>query len=468
MFDHGFNIVSQASMELDLAFPAENAVEQDPCGIFDKSLAVCKSALSKAGIGAEEIACMGIANQRGTSVAWDRATGEPLRPAISWQDARSAGLYAQIARDGWIEKMRPRSILPEGNVSLLNLHWMLENEPEVRARYQSGELLFGTVDSWLLYRLTGGKSYSISCSNASMVSGYDFLEDRWHEGYLDYFGISPSALPPVTSDSGELGVTQADIFGAPIPIYSAVADQQAASFSHRVLTKGMMKCTCGTGAFVSLCVGGQFLPAPAGMFPIATCAAGQARAFQAEGCIKTAGSALKWLREVGVIRGFSDIEPLAASVKDAGGVLFLPALAGLGAPSWDAGASGVLSGLRLSTNKAHIVYAALQGIAFRMRQISEIMQEAFCEDTRLIRVDGGLCSSDVLCGIIADTLGATVERPKIIEATALGAAEMAGLQAGFWTAQDIERPVLDKDVFEPREAAERAATATYEEWKSLF
>jgi len=469
IFDKDFRIISQDSMELNIFASGQTYLEQDANEIFQKTVDVCSNAIDKAGILPEEILCMGITNQRGTSIAWDKITGEPLCRAINWADARTEDVFRQISNDGWLEKISNSMVCPVCGVPMINLYWLINNNETVKKKYEKNEIMFGTVDTWLIYKFTGGSKYITSYSNVSMYNGFDLVNRKWHEEYLNYLGIDASILPEVVDDCGELGYTIKELFGAEILIAGDMADQQSATFAHRVVEKGMMKCTCGTGAFVDICVGGRFVPAPRGLFPIATYIAGDKSVFQIEGCVKSAGSVLTWIRDdLKLIGSYAEIEPMALSVPDSNGVFFIPALSGLGAPYWNAEITGTFTGLSRSTRKAHMVRAALEGIAFRIKEICEMMKNSCGIDTSIIRIDGGLSKSDFFCQTIADFLNVRVERNKLIEVTALGAAEISGIYTRLWNEDEINSRVNDCDVFIPDTAAREKIDNLYGYWNRLI
>jgi len=466
IFDRQFNIVSQSSEEIN-TFGTANEVEQDGNEIFEKSVEVCKKAMALAGIQPEEILCMGITNQRSTCLPWDRSTGEPLCKAINWADARTQGIVQQIIKDGWMDKIVKVMMWPQ-SAPLLSLCWLIKNNELIKEKFKSNELMFGSIDTWMVYKLTGGKKYITSFSNLSMFSGFNFVEMKWHKEYLKYLGIPISILPDIVDDSGEIGVVDKKIFGAEIPISGVIADQQSGSFAHRAIEAGMVKCTIGTGAFVDISVGDKFLPAPNGLFSIATCKIKDKSIFQIEGIVLSAGTVMKWMRDnLNLIDNYEEIQMLTVSVKDAGGVFFVPSLTGLGTPYWDFDVFGTMIGFSRSTQKAHIIRAALEGIVFRIRDTYETVTKKCGMDINLINVDGGLCKADSFCQMIADFTGVKTKRPKLTEITALGAAEAAGLGMGFWNEDDIDRVINNCDEFIPKQQAKKNADSLYEDWKEV-
>lgn len=469
VFDKAFRVVAKHSIELRIFAEQEPFVLQDAEEIYSKSVQACKNAMAAAGIRPEEIACIGIANQRGSCVCWDKVSGKPIQECIIWQDTRTAALSQQLHAEGWAEKIADRMAPPDGMLAILTLSWLLKNDRAVKEKYQNNELMFGTLDTWLIYKLTGGKQYLTSSSNASMFHGFDYKNYCWDKDYLAHLGIDCRMLPRIWDDMGALGSTEADIFGCAIPISSALADQQAASFAHGTLKPGMVKCTCGTGAFVDMCVGTSFVKAVPGLFPIATYTYGDERCFQLEGTIKTAGATLKWLRDdVGLLQRYEDVDALAGTVPSPGGVCFLPALTGLGAPYWDREATGSFVGLHRSTNKAHLLRAVLEGVAFRIKEVCDLMQRTSDHPIVSMRIDGGMAASDHFCQIVANAVGVTVERPPVYEATALGAALAAGMAAGITPKEQSGLWAEDSAFFSPEPEKQKELSQRFTTWQAHF
>lgn len=467
IFDWKFNVVAKSSRELNI-FMDSDLVEQDGEEIFKKSVEVCKEAMINAGIRSEEILCMGITNQRSTSMTWDKSSGKPLCRAITWMDSRTDKIIKQIKKDGWMDKILKVMMVPQ-NAPLLDLCWLIRNVELIKEKVKRNEVMFGGMDSWLIFKFTGGKKYLTSFSNVSMYGGFNFLEMKWYEEYLDYLGIPLYILPDVVDDSGIMGFVDKDIFGCEIPISGAIADQQSASFAHRIIGKGMVKCTFGTGGFVDINVGDKFLQAPEGLFSIATYKIKDYKAFQIEGVIVSAGSVMKWMRDsLGLLDNFKEIKTFADSVNDSNGVFFIPSLTGLGAPYWEANANGTMIGFSQATKKAHIIRAALEGIIFRVREICETVVKKYDMGINIINVDGGLCKDDFFCQMVADITGAKIKRPKLIEITGLGAAELAGLAMGIWDKNDIDKAISDYTEFIPQAPLKKKMDNSYKRWKEVL
>lgn len=469
VFDSEFRVIAKSSFELCIFAEQESFVLQDAEEIYSKSVEACKNALAEGGISPEEISCIGITNQRGSCVCWDKVSGAPIEKCITWQDTRTEQLSKEIREDGWAQKVAERMAAPEGSLAVLTLSWLLKNDGDIKKKYENDELMFGTLDTWLIYRLTGGKQYLTSSSNTSMFHGYDNKRFCWDKEYLGYLGIDQEKLPEVVDDMGVLGQTDSNIFGCAIPITSTFADQQAASFAHGTLTPGMVKCTCGTGAFVDMCVGDSFIKAPPGLFPIVTYTRGDERCFQLEGTIKTAGATLKWLRDdIGLIDSYDGIDYLLKDISSASGVFFLPALTGLGAPYWNQSVVGSFMGLHRATTKAHMVWAVLEGVAFRIKEICDLMQKTTEHSITSMRIDGGMSASDCFCQIVADVVGVKVERPPIYEATALGAAIAAGSVVGVNAAGKRTQWEKESAIFLPDIKKREEMSQRFEKWQTYF
>lgn len=463
LFDRAFNVVSSAFAEVSTFTGASaGVIEQDGVEIFDKCLDVCRRALQNVQIG--ELDCLAITNQRATSLPWDKRTGRPLRRAINWADYRAKPLVDKLTADGWMERMLPLMMPP--NYMFANLHfaWFLQNDDLIRQKLAAGELCYGTLDSYLVYRFTKGKRYLTSYTNVSPYSGFNLVELRWQEDFLNYLGIPPEALPAVVDDAGDLGVVDRSFFGETLPIGALCGDQQAGMFAHGAHRKGMFKCTIGTGAFCDLCIGETYTPAPKGLLPFVTYKVGAEIRFQIEGYVTSAGSAVRWLRDgIGLISDYSEIEPLVEAVPDSGGLCFVPAMTGLGAPEWEADATGLFIGLSPKIERGHIMRAVLEGIACRIRDICDRITRTCGMNVDTVLVDGGVTKSAYLCQTIADLLKTPVERPKLTEATSLGVAALAGVHRGFWTAEEVRAAGRKGSYFVPQMEAKKA-DAFYTAW----
>ena len=437
-FDRAFQQVAVAQEEVPLQYPADGWVEQDGAEIWEKTVAVCKSVIAQIG-GAEKIASIGITNQRETTLVWDKATGEPVSPAIIWQDRRTAAFCDGLKQDGLEDTVSAETgLLLDPYFSGTKLRWILDNVPDAKARAEAGELAFGTVDAYLIYRLTGGASHATDVTNASRTMLYKLglgEAGGWSEAMLAAFDVPAGMLPDVMPSSADFGATEASLFGAAIPICSAIGDQQAALFGQGCLGAGEAKITYGTGAFLVANTGAARPNSQHKLLGTIGYETMRAGAFGLEGSIFNAGTVVQWLRdELGLIKDAAASEKLAAELSDNGGVYFVPAFTGLGAPHWDANARGQLSGLTRDTRAAHIVRAGLEAAAYQTRELLEAFSADGAGVTHL-RVDGGMAANDWLMQFIADICDVPVERPDYMEMTALGAAALAGIQLG-WTSEE--------------------------------
>jgi glycerol kinase len=467
VFDAEGNEAATAQKELRQIYPQPGWVEHDPLDIWQDQLAVAQAALRQAGLGAGDIAAIGIANQRETVVLWERASGRPLANAIVWQDRRTAEACARLKAEGAEGLVREKTgLVLDPYFSATKLAWLLDRLPGARARAQRGELAAGTVDSWLAWNLSGGRLHITDPSNASRTSLFNIRSGDWDADLLALFGIPRELLPRVVRSSALCGETAPALFGAPIRLGGMAGDQQAALFGQACHGAGMAKNTYGTGCFLLMHTGGQAVASANGL--IATCAAqtGDAPEYALEGSVFIGGAVVQWLRDgLGLIRRAADIEALAAGVPDAGGVVFVPAFAGLGAPHWNPAARGALLGLTRGTTAAHIARAALEAIAFQSVELVEAMSADCGQPLAELRVDGGAAANGLLMQFQADLLGVPVLRPRILETTALGAAYLAGLAAGVWASRaEIAAHWARERTFEPR-LPRAAAAARMAEWR---
>lgn len=465
IIDRMSQVKAQAYTEFTQYNPAPDRVEHDAEEIWNASLAMIKKALAESGLSGKDIAAIGITNQRATTVVWDRQSGKPITPAIVWQDTRTAD-YIESIRADWAEKAYAHTGWALAPVySSLSLHWIMENVPGARQRAQSGELAFGTIDSWLIYKLTGGKTHAIAASNASVTGSYDLLSDGWYSEWLDFLGVPLSLFPEVYDDSGHFGVSDPAILGAAIPISGAIADQHAALFAQGCTEPGTVKCTHGTGAFMDMNIGEQPVISQNGLNTLIAWRMNGKTTYGLEGYAAVTGSAVQWLRDgAKMIENSAETEALATSVPDNGGVYFVPALTGLSAPYWDSFARGLIIGITRGTQREHIVRATLEGIIYAIKDFMETMQKDSGVEIKSIKVDGGAARNNFLMQFQADMLDAEVVRPLVSEATSLGAAYMAGLAVGYWedlaacfAGQQIER------VFQPQIASQERERL-YAEW----
>jgi glycerol kinase len=460
-------ILPTAQQELRQIYPQPGWVEHDPADIWRDQLAVARAALERAGLRAADIAAIGITNQRETVVLWERATGRPLHNAIVWQDRRTADVCARLKADGAEEGVRRKTgLVLDPYFSAAKLAWLLDRIPGARERAHRGELAAGTIDSWLAWNLSGGRLHVTDPSNASRTSLFDIHKGEWDAELLALFDVPRQLLPRIVPSSALCGETAPELFGAPIPIGGMAGDQQAALFGQACHDAGMAKNTYGTGCFLLMHTGSQAFDSRNGL--ITTCAAqtGIDLEYALEGSVFIAGAVVQWLRDgLGLIRSAGEIEALAAAVPDAGGAIFVPAFAGLGAPHWNPHARGTLVGLTRGTTAAHIARAALEAIAFQSAELVEAMAADCGRPLAELRVDGGAAANGLLMQFQADLLGVPVVRPRILETTALGAAYLAGLAAGVWRSrEEIAAQWSREHIFSPSEPRE-AAQARMAEWR---
>jgi len=465
LFDREGKIVANAGRDFRQIYPRSGWVEHDPEEIWSSQLEAARAVLAESGAATEEIDSIGITNQRETTVVWDAVTGKPACNAIVWQCRRTAERCADLKDRGLETLLRERTgLVTDAYFSATKAEWMLENVPGLRARADRGEVRFGTVDSWLVYCLTGGRVHVTDYSNASRTLLFDIHRLDWDEEIRQIFGIPASMLPKPVASSGVVGATEAGIFGRSIPIAGIAGDQQAALFGQTALQSGQAKNTYGTGCFMLMNTGPRAVPSKNLLTTIAWSIDGKVD-YALEGSVFVAGAAVQWLRdELGVISDAAETEQLARSIPDSGGVYFVPAFVGLGAPYWDSYARGVIVGLTRGTGRAEIARAALEAIAFQTRDVLETMRRDSGIALDVLRVDGGAAVNDFLCQFQADVLGVAVERPAVSETTALGAAYLAGLATGFWTGrEEILRNHRIERRFMP-EMRETERERLYEQW----
>ncbi len=463
--DHACQIKGQAYTEFTQYNPAPDRVEHDAEEIWQASLAMVRQALSASGLTIGDIAAIGITNQRATTVVWDRATGQPIAPAIVWQDTRTAD-YIETIRADWAENVYAHTGWALAPVySSLSLHWIIENVPRARERAQAGTLAFGTIDSWLIARLTGNRVHAIAASNASVTGAYDLLADTWYTEWLDYLGLPLSLFPEVHDDSGLYGMTDPSILGASIPITGAIADQHAALFAQGCVEPGSVKCTHGTGTFLDMNIGATPTVSQNGLNTLIAWRMKGETTYGLEGYAAVTGAAVQWLRDgAHLIEHSAETEALATSVPDNGGVYFVPALTGLSAPYWDSFARGMIIGITRGTRREHLVRATLEGIVYSTKDFLETMRRDSGVPITSIKVDGGAARNNFLLQFQADMLDSEVVRSSNPEATSLGAAFMAGLACGYWEspAECFAGQQIDR-VFTPQmDAATR--DYLYSEW----
>jgi glycerol kinase len=435
LFDTGGNAVAIAQREFTQHFPQSGWVEHDPREIWSSQAATIAEVLAKANASAREIAAVGIANQRETTLLWDRATGEPVARAIVWQDRRTARRCEELRAAGHEPEVARRTgLLFDPYFSGTKLAWLLDRVPGARSRAERGELAFGTVDTWLIWQLTDGAVHATDASNASRTLLFNLHTGDWDPVLLGILGVPAACLPSIVPSSGA-GIT-ARIEGVSVPLTGIAGDQQAALFGQCCFTPGMAKNTYGTGCFLLMNSGNT--PIASNHRLLSTVAWKRADTqYALEGGVFVGGAVVQWLRDgLGIIQRSSDVEALAASETDSGGVYFVPAFAGLGAPHWDPHARGTMVGLSRGTTRGHIARAALESIAFQSAELLTAMQKDTGKPLIELRVDGGATANDLLMQFQADVLGVPVVRPRITETTALGAAYLAGLAVGFWASPE--------------------------------
>ena len=459
VFDRKGEIRSMAQREFPQYFPQPGWVEHNPHEIWSSQASVIAEAISAIDINGLNIAGIGITNQRETTVVWDRETEEPVYNAIVWQDRRTSEYCDRLKADGQTEFIRERTgLIIDAYFSATKIKWILDNVPGARRRAEQGKLMFGTVDTWLIWRLTRGEVHVTDVSNASRTMLFNIHTLQWDEELLKLFDIPASMMPEVKSSSEVYGATKTTIFAHKVPIAGIAGDQQAALFGQMCVEPGSVKNTYGTGCFLLMNSGEKPIASKNNLLTTVAWKIGDKVNYALEGSIFVGGSVVQWLRDgLGIIRSSSEVEALAASVPDTGGVYFVPALTGLAAPHWDQYARGAISGISRGTTAAHIARAALEGIAYQTLDVLKAMQADSGVQFKELKVDGGASANNLLMQFQADIAGVTVRRPMIRETTALGAAYLAGLATGVWRdLNDIKGQwTLDK-LYEPQMETARA------------
>ncbi len=435
VFDHDGNVCGIAQKEIRQIFPQPGMVEHDAEEIWASQLGVAMEVIARAGLIAADIAAIGITNQRETTVVWDRRSGKPIHNAIVWQDRRTAGECGRLKSEGFEPLFSSRTgLVLDAYFSGTKLAWILDNVPGARDRAEAGELAFGTVDSWLLWNLTGGDRHLTDPSNASRTLLFNIHKGEWDQELLEILRIPQSVMPEVVSSSEIYGETASGLFGSRIPISGIAGDQQAALFGQLCDRPGMVKNTFGTGCFMLMHTGNRPVVSGRNLISTVACRINDRTEYALEGSVFVAGAAVQWLRDgLGIIRSSGEVEALAASVPDNGGVYLVPAFTGLGAPHWDPYARGALFGLTRGSTAGHIARATLESIAFQTADLLEAMEANAGTPLAELRVDGGATSNDLLMQFQSDLLGVPVVRPKVRETTALGVAYLAGLAVGYWS-----------------------------------
>lgn len=458
VFDHEGRICATAQKEFPQHFPKPGWVEHDPKDIWSSEASVIAEAITSMGINGLNIAGIGITNQRETTIVWDAETGEPVYNAIVWQDRRTSEYCDSLKEQNLTGFIREKTgLIIDAYFSATKIRWILENVPGARARAEAGKLRFGTVDTWLLWNLTRGECHMTDVSNASRTMLFNIHTLNWDEDLMKLFGIPMSMLPEVHSSSEIYGYTKTTIFAHKVPVAGIAGDQQAALFGQMCTTPGSVKNTYGTGCFLLMNSGTKPITSSHNLLTTIAWKIGDTVNYALEGSIFVGGSVVQWIRDgLGIIKSSSEIESLAMTVPDNGGVYFVPALTGLGAPYWDQYAKGTICGLTRGTTAAHIARAALEGIAFETMDIVNAMEHDAGIKLAELKVDGGASRNNLMMQFQADILGTKVIRPKVTETTAMGACYLAGLATGYWDSlDDIKRQWNADKVFEPLAPAEK-------------
>jgi glycerol kinase len=477
VFDQDGAIRAAAQKEFRQIFPEAGWVEHDPREVWSSQIEVARAALLQAGLAAGDLAALGITNQRETALLWDRRTGEPVYNAIVWQDRRTAAFCDELKRAGHADLVRRKAgLVIDAYFSGSKLRWLLDHVAGARGKAERGELAFGTIDSWLIWNLTGGRIHITDPSNASRTMLFNLQAGDWDEELLRLLGVPREVLPEVRSSSEIYDQTAAELFGGAVPIAGIAGDQQAALFGQACFCRGLAKNTYGTGCFMLMNIGAE--PAMSRHELLTTVAwdAGGVTQYAVEGSVFIGGAVVQWLRDgLGLVKSSAEIEALAASVPHCGGVYLVPAFAGLGAPHWDQYARGTITGLTRGTTAGHIARAALEGIAFQVADVLDVMEEDSQIAVNELRVDGGASANNLLMQFQAELLGVPVVRPKVVETTALGAAFLAGLAVGYWTdraelesVRQVERtfePQLSRDEIAHRRSRWQEALNRARDWE---
>ena len=438
LFNKKGEILSMAQKEFTQSYPKPGWVEHNPMEIWSSQLAVATEAMAMIGAAPEDIAAIGITNQRETTIVWDKRTGEPVYPAIVWQCRRTAKRIDELVKDGYGDMIREKTgLVPDAYFSATKVEWILEHVPEAKERAKAGELLFGTVDSWLIYNLTKGEIHVTDYTNASRTMLYDIHRLCWDEELLSLFHIPASMLPQVKPSSCIYGYTESSVLGGRIPIAGIAGDQQAALFGQCCFSKGQVKNTDGTGCFLLMNTGEEAITSGNGLLTTIAASAGDQVEYALEGSVFVAGAAVQWLRDgMRMVNKASQTKDYAYKVDDTDGVYVVPAFAGMGAPYWNPYARGTIVGITRGCNKEHFIRATLESIAYQTYDVLKAMEEDAGVSIAGLKVDGGASANDFLMQFQADILGARVYRPECIETTALGAAYLAGLACGYFKDRD--------------------------------
>jgi glycerol kinase len=452
IFDGAGAVIASVQKELHQYYPEPGWVEHDPHEIWESQVSVALLAMKNAGLSSRDIAAIGITNQRETTLLWERSTGRPVYNAIVWQDRRTAGICDRLKAEGLGSLIREKTgLLPDAYFSGTKLSWILDHSPETRRMAEEGSLAFGTVDTWLIWKLTGGARHITDCSNASRTMLYNIHTGDWDDSLLKILNIPRAILPEIRASSEVYGETCGSLFTGTIPIAGAAGDQQASLFGHRCTKSGMVKNTYGTGCFMLMNTGTTPVETSGHLLTTVAWKIGGRTDYALEGSVFAGGSVVQWLRDgLGIIRSSDEVEALSLQVEETGGVYLVPAFAGLGAPVWDPYARGIIIGITRGTKAAHIARAALESIAYQSADLLECMRVDSGIDIVGLRVDGGATVNDTLMQFQADLLGIPVMRPPMRESTALGAAYLAGLAIGYWKSADEIDGQIPMERFMPR------------------
>ncbi|MGB0494744.1 MAG: glycerol kinase GlpK [Kangiellaceae bacterium] len=457
IFNQSGDVVSRAYNEFTQIYPQPSWVEHDAEEIWDVTLNTIKSALNEASLTAKDLTCIGITNQRETSVLWDKRSGKPVHNAIVWQCRRSSEICERIKSEGkeaWIRNKT--GLVVDAYFSASKIKWLYENNPEIKKLADEDNLAFGTIDTWLIWKLTGGESHTTDHTNASRTMLYNIVEKTWDAELLAYFEINPSILPSIQSSASNFGTTSKTIFfDAEIPITGVAGDQQSALFGRQCIQAGQVKNTYGTGCFLLMYLGKTPQISDSGLLTTIACDQKGDPVYALEGSVFNAGSAVQWLRdELCLIESAQQTESIALSIEDTKGVYLIPAFTGLGAPYWDMNARATITGLTRGAGKKEIIRATLESIAYQSKDVVDLMERVSGTKIKQLQVDGGACQNDFILQFQSDILNTEIHRPKHIESTAIGAALLAGIGARIWKPERLPKALLEKDViFNPRMTA---------------
>lgn len=437
LFDHEAGIAASASQEFAQIYPRAGWVEHDPQDIWQTTLDSAKAAMEKGGVSASDIAAIGITNQRETTLIWDRNTGKCIYHAIVWQCRRTADMIDAMGDDIKSYARKKTGLIPDPYFSASKIKWILDDIPGARDAAKRGELAFGTVDSWLIWNLTGGKVHATDRTNASRTMLFDIHNMCWDEKLLDYFDIPVSMMPEVKPSSCDFGYTDEALFGVKIPICGVAGDQQSALFGQCCFESGEAKNTYGTGCFLLMNTGSEAVKSENGLLTTVAATSDESKAYALEGSVFVAGAGIQWLRdEMEIIPDAASSEVMAASVPDTNGVYIVPAFTGLGAPYWDPYARGIITGITRGCKRAHIVRAMLESLGYQTNDLLSLMEKESGVALKSLKVDGGASNNDLLMQFQADISAKTVIRPACVETTAMGAAFLAGLRSGYWQGKE--------------------------------